>query len=83
MTAAMFDTHKFVRRLKESGFSEAQAEALTEAFHEASGEFDIATKQDINHLRLELKGDIQLLRWMLGFNLGFTLLILAKLFVLP
>ncbi len=53
-----FDTHKFVRRLKEAGFPEAQAEALTEAFREAQGEAALATKADVTELRQELKADI-------------------------
>ena len=35
MSSITFDTHKFVRRLKESGFDEKQAEALTEAMQDA------------------------------------------------
>ena len=29
MAAITFDTHKFVRKLQEAGFNEAQAEGLT------------------------------------------------------
>ena len=32
MTAITFDTHKFVRRLKEAGLPEMQAEAIADAF---------------------------------------------------
>jgi hypothetical protein len=36
-----FDTHKLVRRLIESGFSEEQAEAVTDAIKEAQDSRDI------------------------------------------
>ncbi|PPK73524.1 hypothetical protein B0F88_10152 [Methylobacter tundripaludum] len=37
MTAITFDTHKFVRTLKDAGVPESQAEAFSEAFKEAQG----------------------------------------------
>jgi Protein of unknown function (DUF1640). len=55
MTAVTFDTHKFVRRLKEAGIAEAQAEAITEAFREAQGELELATKHDIELLRRDMR----------------------------
>jgi hypothetical protein len=70
--SAAFDTLKFVRRLRESGFSESQAEAIAEAFQDASTEA-LATKHDIELLRHDLKetelrltGDLTLVKWMLG-----------------
>jgi Ni,Fe-hydrogenase III small subunit len=55
MATITFDTHKFVRRLQEAGFEEKQAEAISEAFKEASGEAELATKRDIE--RLEARFD--------------------------
>jgi hypothetical protein len=46
MTAITFDTHKFVRTLKDAGVPESQAEA----FKEAQG----ATKRDIDLLRRDI-----------------------------
>ena len=70
--SAAFDTLKFARRLRESGFSESQAEAVAEAFRDASTE-PLATKHDIKLLRHDLKGtelrltgDLTLVKWMLG-----------------
>lgn len=54
MAVAAFDTHKFVRRLKEAGVPEAQAEAMSDAFKEAQGEAEFATKQDIAELKQEM-----------------------------
>ena len=55
MTAITFDTHKFVRRLKEAGLPETQAEAIADAFRDAQGEAELATKHDIETLRRDLK----------------------------
>ncbi len=68
MTAIAFDTLKFVKRLKEAGFSEQQAEALAEAEVELF-ETTLASKQDIGELkreieavRTELKREIEAVR---------------------
>jgi hypothetical protein len=58
MTTAPFDTLKFVQRLKAAGIPEAQAEAMSEAFKDAQGEAEFATKADI----AEVKRDIESLR---------------------
>jgi len=55
MATITFDTHKFVRRLQEAGFEEKQAEAISEAFKEASGEAELATKRDIERLEASAK----------------------------
>ncbi|WP_089728994.1 hypothetical protein [Candidatus Thiosymbion oneisti] len=88
MASITFDTLKFVRRLKDSGIPEAQAEAVAEAFKEASGEAELATKQDIERLkqdieRLELRmdGEFRLVKWMLSATFaGIVALILKSFF---
>jgi hypothetical protein len=45
-----FDTHKPVRRLIESGFSEEQVEAVTDAIKEAQDSHDITTRHDLREL---------------------------------
>ena len=58
MTEAIaFDTHRFVKRLTESGFTEKQAETLAEE-HVALLNSNLATKTDIEALRQETKTDI-------------------------
>ncbi|MFN3076793.1 MAG: DUF1640 domain-containing protein [Alphaproteobacteria bacterium] len=47
MATITFDTLKFVHRLRDAGIPEPQAEAIAEAFKDASGEADLATKQDL------------------------------------
>ena len=65
MTEAIaFDTHRFVKRLTESGFTEKQAETLAEE-HVALLNTNLATKADVarieagmDALRQETKADI-------------------------
>ena len=73
--AIAFDTHRFVKRLTESGFTERQAETLAEEHvnllnTNLATKIDIeavkadieAVKADIEALRLETKADIEALR---------------------
>lgn len=87
MASITFDTHKFIRRLRESGMPEAQAKALSDAFREAQGEAELATKHDIDLLKRDLKeletrlvGELTLLKWMLGLLLGGVLALILKAF---
>jgi len=84
MSAITFDTHKFVTKLKESGLTETQAVAITEAFKEAHGEAEVATKYDLELLKAELRRDIaetksELIRWVVGAGFLQTALIAALL----
>ncbi len=78
MTEAIaFDTHRFVKRLTESGFTERQAETLAEE-HVVLLNANLATKTDIAEvkagteaLRQETKAAIEavkadLLKWLFG-----------------
>lgn len=49
MPSIPFDTHKFIRRLREE-----QAEAIAEAFRDANLEAEIATKTDLRELEYRL-----------------------------
>lgn len=73
MVAITFDTLKFAKRLKESGFSEAQAETITEmqqetvaaTLEQARHDYhldELASKRDLKELELSLKKEIELLR---------------------
>lgn len=78
MAATRFDTLAYAKRLREAGvdpnIAEAQALALAEVLKDTAGE--LATKTDLAATKAELKGDIKLLRWMLGFNLALTVAVL-------
>ncbi|MEO5352358.1 MAG: CCDC90 family protein [Magnetococcus sp. XQGC-1] len=62
MTAITFDTFKFVRRLKEAGIPEIQAEAISDAIQEthANQSEGMATKRDLMELggQLSSKADV-------------------------
>lgn len=75
--AVTFDTHRFVKNLTACGFTERQAEVLAEEQVNLL-ESNLATKADIENLRLSTKADItavkadivavkaDLLKWMIG-----------------
>jgi chromosome segregation ATPase len=54
---SLFDTHASVKKLKEAGFTEQQAEAQVEVISEVL-QSNLATKLDIAELKSELKSDI-------------------------
>lgn len=64
MMPIRFDTLKLVKTLRSSGMSEEQAEAIA----------NYETR--FNKIDLQL----HLLKWMVGFNLAFTMAIVYKLF---
>ena len=59
MSAAIaFDSHRFVKNLTASGFTEAQAEALAqEQIHLL--EVNLATKSDLGAVKVDLEGSIE------------------------
>ncbi|CAA2154503.1 DUF1640 domain-containing protein [Methylobacterium brachiatum] len=72
MTALSLDTYALVRRLKASGLSEDQAEAITSAIRE-SRDADLAnlvTKTDL----AEAKFDI--MKWVIG-SIGFQTIVIV------
>ncbi len=84
MSTITFDTLKFVTRLKDSGLSEFQSIAITEAFREAHGEAEVATKADIRELELKFEARMsenkaELVRWIVGAGFLQTVLIAALL----
>lgn len=66
MTTLVFDTHDFVRRLHDAGFSETQAEILTQLQQESVDatleqfhNIDAVTKQDLRETELALKHNLR------------------------
>lgn len=95
MAALTFDTHKFILKLKSGGFTEQQAEAVAEAFKDASGEAEVAAKRDLELLKADLRvdlerierkqieqhGEFKLIKWMLALVVAAEVVpLLAKLF---
>ena len=82
--AIAFDTHRFVKRLTDCGFTEQQAETLADE-HVALLNANLATKTDI----AEIKADIarvetrmeairsDLMKWMIGLMIAQGGLIVA------
>jgi len=95
MTAIPFDTHKFIRTIKDSGIPENQAEAIAEAFKTAQVEADPATKAEVaehesnlqhvlreTELRLEARiaeAKADLTRWVIGAGILQTSIIIGVL----
>ena len=86
MASTTFDTHKFVRRLRDAGIPEAQAEALAEAQRDALAQTldtQMATKADISRIELKLvehDGELKLIKWMLGLLMAGVLALVLKAF---
>jgi hypothetical protein len=66
MTAVTFDTFKFVEKLRAAGVPEEQAKAISEAFRDATGEADLATKRDLKDFELRLDARIDKLDTRMG-----------------
>ena len=88
MSSITFDTHELVKRLKQAGFSDAQAEALTLAQRDALSQAldtQLATKSDISRIELKLTehdGEFKLIKWMLGILLGGIIALILRAFFL-
>lgn len=77
MATTTFDTHQFIRTLKESGIPENQAEAISTAIKTAQNEQELVTKQDLALAVKEL--GVNLTRWIIGAGFFQTALICALL----
>ena len=85
MTTISFDTLAYVKKLREAGIDEKQAEAqavaLAAVLKETSGELAtkqdvLLLKQDIDRLSEQVDAKFKLLQWMLGFNLALSTAVL-------
>jgi hypothetical protein len=79
MVAATLDTLKAAKRLKDAGVPEPHAEAFVQTLREAqeTGLAQLATNFDL----AEIRGELTLVKWMLGFNLALSVAILLRLLV--
>ena len=81
--AATFDTLRAAKRLKDLGFSEAQAEGVAEMLREAR-EVDLSqlvTKSDLRAEVSEVRAD--LIKWMFGIAAGQLGILIAVLKLFP
>ena len=79
MATITFDTLKYVERLKAAGVSEDHAKAEAEALRDVLSE-SIATRVATKVDSAIIDGRLNLLQWMIGFNLAFTMSLLWKVF---
>ncbi len=83
MSTITFDTLKYAERLKSGGVPDAQARAEAEALRDALAETinqSVVTKSDLVTELAPIKTEIAVLKWMIGFNLAFTMAVLWKVF---
>lgn len=81
MATATFDTHRFIRKLRDAGINEQQAEAVAEAIKETQESSDLVTKKDLLIALAELKAD--LMKWVIGLALAQVGLMVGILMRLP
>ncbi len=86
MANAAFDTLTVSKELQDAGIEAKHAEAIALAVKQGQG--DLATKQDINLLKTELKSEIKQLktdigwiRWVVGANLALSIAIIGAIIV--
>jgi hypothetical protein len=97
MAITALDTHQTVKDLTAAGFTDAQAEALTQALRQVQqiDLSDLATKADLADLRSEMKLEFaevrremaemktELIKWVLGIGFAQVATILAVLKLFP
>ena len=81
MATATFDTHRFIRKLRDAGINEQQAEAVAEAIKETQESSDLLTKKDLLIALAELKADP--MNWVIGLALAQVELLVGILMRLP
>lgn len=82
MSTVTFDTLKFVKELENAGMPQQQAEAQAKALANVLSESldtTLATKSDMQDVKAELK----LMKWMIGFLIGGVMFILLRLYIPP
>nr|VFK12091.1 MAG: hypothetical protein BECKLPF1236A_GA0070988_100658 [Candidatus Kentron sp. LPFa]VFK12513.1 MAG: hypothetical protein BECKLPF1236B_GA0070989_10374 [Candidatus Kentron sp. LPFa]VFK28143.1 MAG: hypothetical protein BECKLPF1236C_GA0070990_100598 [Candidatus Kentron sp. LPFa] len=78
MDAVTFDTHHFISTLRNAGFEEKQATALSTAHKDAVEQMGLATKGDIDLVRTEMRMmKYQLMAWFGGVQVLSVIAIAA------
>ena len=88
MATLAMDTHRIVKRLKDAGFTDSQAETLTDIIAEtrASDLADVATKVDLAPLATKAdvaELEVKIIEWLVPLLLGQAGLIVALVKLLP
>lgn len=74
MSAAIFDTHAYIKKMRAVGFTEEQAEVQAETVADLINE-RLVTKADLDLRIAELK--TELVKWMLGIAVGQVALLIT------
>ena len=86
--SVIFDTHRYVKHITDTGVSQASAEAIVNTIAHVF-EHNLSTKDDIKRLEMkiaETKAELimkiaetkaELIKWLFGTLLGFSTLIVA------
>jgi len=82
MIAVTFDTLKFSKRLERAGISKAQAESQAEALAEVfdANLTELVTKKDLQLELALIRGELTLVKWMLGILIAGVLSLVIKAF---
>ncbi|HCI52566.1 MAG TPA: DUF1640 domain-containing protein [Gallionella sp.] len=80
MSTVTFDTLKFVKTPEASGMQNNQAEAIANAYRDASNDQELVTKKDIQLELAPMKAELQILKWMTGLVLGGVVALVLKSF---
>ena len=79
MTTYTLDTHATIRELQNAGMDSRQAEVVVAAISRSDAE--LATKADLKAEIAGVKGDIKLLKWMVGVILACVAFPILKSFL--
>lgn len=77
MSTITFDTYKFVRKLRDAGFDERQAEAVANAFYDATTDVAPVTRE---YFDVKLKAEIEaaksdIIKWVAGLLIAQAALV--------
>lgn len=83
MATLTFDSYDFIQRLKDAGLPEPQAKAIADGLRNIDLDH-VATKDDLNNLRVELKNDlssfkVDLFKWLVPMLFAQTAAIVGLL----
>ena len=79
------DTLKIFERLKAANLNEQAAKEIAEVIREVSLESqkELATKGDLRQLKIEIDGELKLIKWMLGILIAGVISLVLKAFFMP
>jgi len=82
MATITFDTHDFVRKMRDAGFDEKQAEVIVSVVATSQNElittshFDLKMEKEL----APIKAELLVIKWMMGVLIGIAVANFAKQF---